>query len=93
MVVQKKIGRERERVYQHYQVVKSLRNWARAQERKAVRRGRLEGIMDGSDLTLEAASAAVITSSISNPKKKKKNTERNRERQRQRQNNYRWMKM
>ena len=94
MVVQKKIGRERERGYQHYQVVKSLRNWARAQERKAVRRGRLEGIMDGSDLTLEAASAAVITSSISNPKKKKKkNTERNRERQRQRQNNYRWMKM
>ena len=84
---------ERERGYQHYQVVKSLRNWARAQERKAVRRGRLEGIMDGSDLTLEAASAAVITSSISNQKKKKKSTERNRERQRQRQNNYSWMKM
>ena len=76
MVVQKKIGRERERErergYQYYQVVKSLRNWARAQERKAVRRGRLEGIMDGSDLTLEDASAAVITSSISNQKKKKK---------------------
>ena len=65
-------------------MVKSLRNWARAQERKAVRRGRLEGIMDGSDLTLEAASAAVITSSISNPKKKKKKTQRETERDRDR---------
>ena len=81
IVVQKKIGRERERGYQHYQVVKSLRNWARAQERKAVRRGRLEGIMDGSDLTLEAASAAVITSSISNPKKKKKKKHREKQRE------------
>lgn len=66
MVVQKK---QEEREY--YQVVKSLRNWARAKERKAVRRGRLEGIMDGSDLTLEDASAATNTSSISTQQKKK----------------------
>jgi hypothetical protein len=52
-------------------VVKSLRNWARAKERKAERRGRLEGMMDGSDdadRNLDDASAAVITSSISERK-------------------------
>lgn len=77
MVVQKK---QEEGETEYYQVVKSLRNWARAKERKAVRRGRLEGIMDGSDLTLEDASAATNTSSISTQqKKKKKYTERDRD--------------
>lgn len=50
-----------------------MRNWARAQERKAERRGRLEGMMDGpdvADLKLDEASAAVITSSISNQKQR-----------------------
>jgi hypothetical protein len=50
------------------QVVKSLRNWARAQARRAERRGRFEGSKDvgvavADDVVL-VASATVITSSI-----------------------------
>lgn len=38
--------RETRKEEAYYQVVKSLRNWAIAKERKAESRGRLEGIIE-----------------------------------------------
>lgn len=59
-------GRAGNKIYV-YQVVKSLRNWARERARKADSKGTFKGIMDGcneSDATLDDPSTVVKASSI-----------------------------
>ena len=96
MVVQKKIGRERERERERVSALPGGEELEKLGESAGEESGE-ERKVGGDHGRLRSDSRSRICGCHHfvhfQPKKKKKNTERNRERQRQRQNNYRWMKM